>query len=372
MSASLDVPLLHAYQPTTFLERGVAVPFTTPLLAGTRARPAERGGTELLIPNPSGGAGVYILPWSDLRAFCRPTLHDIQLNERIAEARAITPADIRRAAQEIAAEGLAGRAARQQAQAAAAKASDERLLTNFLLLLELVRQNEASGTGLPPPERASPAELELRARRQITRLAPALGCNVEQIAVYLEQLAERYAGIGVGAQTAQARHGRTMSLIARMREEALDWAARQDDTAKAQAALLADTAALTLACGERILADCRGRTADIRQLLRSWHVDPDKLTQTCTRPDWLLDGWDQICLLWTTAADDAERRLALADIALMIPVIPREVCGWIDSQIDVDTSYRFRKNILLNHDWRSGMLVLLLTARNEQIRALAE
>ena len=33
---------LQPYHPTTFLERGVAVLFTTPMLAGTRARPMER------------------------------------------------------------------------------------------------------------------------------------------------------------------------------------------------------------------------------------------------------------------------------------------------------------------------------------------
>src|ERR1700712_5461419 len=54
---------MRPYHPTTFLERGVAVPFTTPMLAGTRARPAEKQGLELVIPNPSGGRGVYIMAW---------------------------------------------------------------------------------------------------------------------------------------------------------------------------------------------------------------------------------------------------------------------------------------------------------------------
>ena len=36
--------LTQAYQPATFLERGVAMPFTTPQLAGARGRPDLRGG----------------------------------------------------------------------------------------------------------------------------------------------------------------------------------------------------------------------------------------------------------------------------------------------------------------------------------------
>lgn len=110
------LPLVQSYHPTTFLDRGVAVPFTTPLLAGTRARPAERGGTELVVPNPSGGRGVYILPWGDLRALCNPTVHDRRLNERAAALPAIAPSSIRDVARQVAAEGLAGPAARQAAE----------------------------------------------------------------------------------------------------------------------------------------------------------------------------------------------------------------------------------------------------------------
>ena len=51
------------YEPATFLDRGVTVPFTTPMLMGARARPREdREGLEVIIANPSGTSGVYILP----------------------------------------------------------------------------------------------------------------------------------------------------------------------------------------------------------------------------------------------------------------------------------------------------------------------
>ena len=44
------------------MERGASVPFTTPMLSGARVRPADRIGLELLMPNPSGGRGTYIVP----------------------------------------------------------------------------------------------------------------------------------------------------------------------------------------------------------------------------------------------------------------------------------------------------------------------
>ena len=107
-TADRDLPPLQPYHPTTFLERGVAVPFTTPLLDGTRARPGARADVELIVPNLSGGRGVYILPWSGIREFCRPTVHDARLNQEIAGLRSVTPITIRRAARRVAAAGLAG------------------------------------------------------------------------------------------------------------------------------------------------------------------------------------------------------------------------------------------------------------------------
>src|SRR5207253_8622990 len=89
---------------------GVAVPFTTPLLTGARARPAQRGRAELIVPNPSGGRGVYVLPWSGVRELCRPTVHDTRLNEMVAALPSVTPSAIRAAARQIAAQGQIGRA----------------------------------------------------------------------------------------------------------------------------------------------------------------------------------------------------------------------------------------------------------------------
>ena len=88
------VPLVASHHPTTFLERGVAVPFTTPMLLGARARPSDRGGIELIVANPSGGRGTYILPWVGICRLCHPTVHDTRLYQRIAGSQGVTPASI--------------------------------------------------------------------------------------------------------------------------------------------------------------------------------------------------------------------------------------------------------------------------------------
>lgn len=101
-----------ACQPATFLERGVTVPFTTPFLLGTRIRPTDtRSGREVVIGNPSGGRGFYIVPWGALPEVCAPTLHDRRLRQRLSDQTAIAPSLIRETARIVAAEGLAGSAA---------------------------------------------------------------------------------------------------------------------------------------------------------------------------------------------------------------------------------------------------------------------
>jgi hypothetical protein len=118
LSALQQLKPVQGFMPTTFLERGVAVPFTTPLLAGARARPGGRNHLELIVPNPTGGAGVYILPWDDVAALCRPTVHDRQLSKAVASLRTVTPAMTRRVAREVAVVGLAGRGAAAAARSA--------------------------------------------------------------------------------------------------------------------------------------------------------------------------------------------------------------------------------------------------------------
>src|SRR5690348_17776725 len=103
------------YHPTTFLERGVVVPFTTPALGGARARVSERSGLELIVANPAGGRGFYVMPWIAVQDFCRPTLHDRQIQERASALTCVTPRGIRQICRDVAGKGYAGREARTAA-----------------------------------------------------------------------------------------------------------------------------------------------------------------------------------------------------------------------------------------------------------------
>lgn len=361
------LPPVQPYHPTTFLERGVAVPFTTPLLGGTRARPADKGGLELVVPNPSGGRGVYVMGWNGITALCRPTLHDKQLCERIGKIKSVTPAAIRRVAREVAAEGLAGEEAMDAAQTAIKGEHGDRLLANYQLLVTLVEQ-----IGLKvPAEAGQAANMETRARTTVAHIAPRLGQTAPWVAASLEAIADCLTLIGIKETSKDARIPRLMVLLDATRDQVSEWGQNQVEEDQASYAhMICNVAELTLALARTTLSRAHALTDNVYDLLRAWAADPIPIAQIAARPEWLLDGWEKICLIWQFASDDAGRRAALAEMAELIPVVPKEAKEWCETAQDVDITVRLRRLVRLNEDWRTGGAVYTLIARNEHIRAI--
>ena len=369
-SFTLPKPVL-GYHPGTFLDRGATVPFTTPDLNGARARPAPRGGLEFTVANPSGVRGLYIVPWEGVYALCRPTVHDCRLIALLSGMRGVTPVAIRTAARTIAAEGLAGRAARSAAEEAIAIDEKARMMSNFQLLLELVNQVEAVGRPAGKTDLDNAADLERRARRAVAQIAPALQRSTEQIAACLEELAGLFTNVGVGRLAAGSRVPRIVVGLSALRDMMVGWARAHPDDSGADAARIAESAEVTLTCVRHVLADVHAMTRDVTALLRFWLNDPQGLSTMVARPDWLVDGWERITLLWQTA-DVLGREPTLAEMAGLIPAMPKEVADWCRVPMPgVSESTSRRRTVTMLEDWRTGATRYDLIARNEQILAMA-
>jgi hypothetical protein len=365
-----NLPLVQSYHPTTFLERGVAVPFTTPMLAGTRARPAERGGPELIVPNPSGGRGVYILAWADLRALCQPTVHDRRLNEKAAALIAVSPSSIRAVGRQVAAEGLAGPAAREAAIGAVEADRQDLLTTNYLLLMLMVKQ-AGRGPGADGGGNQD-ADVAQRARQAVVLTAARLGLPADAVAASLEALAGLFGCIGVPGAAAECRIPRLLRTLRHVRDEVGAWRGERGEGSSTFCAEMVVAAAdLTLICAEHTLGEALALTSDITALLRGWHAAPGKIAGAATRPEWLLDGWEQICALWKDAAGQTGRLSALVEMAQLVPILPNETADWIGRVVDQKKIANYRRRVRLNEDWLTGATVFSLIARNERLRAMA-
>ncbi|MCU0886459.1 MAG: hypothetical protein MUF65_01345 [Rubritepida sp.] len=366
----LDRIPVERYQPITFLERGVALPCTTPLLLGSRMRPAERVGFELVIANPGGGQGVYIVPWAALPEICVPTLHDLRLWKILSDLPLLTPSAVREAARAVAVEGFAGRAASTAAAAAQEARNTLRIRANFLLVMRVIRQMETVAEGKLPPERDTPERIEARAKRALARIAHQVGSRPEDLAAELEELAALVQDVGVPGDTQLAPARRQVADIRAMAEDVATWYAMTPAAQDLRVGeVIAQATELTLRCCELTFAEIDKRLTDIAALLRAWRQERPQLQSLAARPDWLLDGWAAICALWTEAAP-TDRLAVSREIALMVPLVPREAEGWTGLQADWNATMSLRKRVRALEDWRTGRMIDL-TERNERLRAVA-
>ncbi len=223
------LPSARSYHPTTFQERGVALPFTTPSLGGARARLSHNRGIELIVRNLAGGRGVYVMPLNAVTALCRSTLHDKVVGNRIAFLETVTPATVRAIGRSTAGEGLAGEGAMQAARKAAQTDAADRQVVVDHLLSSLIRQvntgPNASGAvpgPEPGPRRQSTADhcVARPASRAVHGMGrQGAGCHRG----YHDR---RFGGIG-GSGGWQDFPPRQCS--ARMREQIAEWADTQRD-----------------------------------------------------------------------------------------------------------------------------------------------
>jgi hypothetical protein len=367
-SAALSAIDLH--HPATFQSRGVTVPFTTPLLAGGRVRQSERTGIELLVPNSSGGRGVYILHWPGALELCNPTVHDRVLVEHLSHLSRIDPASVRNAALEIALEGYAGREAGAAAKAALDSDHSRLLLTRFLLLADLVEQAEPAGRKVTSLAERTPA-FERQASLVLERIAPALGCPTAHLTASLTAMGTAFAPIGAERDDRTARIPRLITRLAEARDDFLRWLppASQNEMASL-GRTLTETMRVAFEGAEVILAETRTSLTDPLELLKRWIENPDKAMDLASRCDWLLDGWEHICLLWKMAGSEGARRVALLEMTQLLPVWPREVTDWLPIEIRsgaMDPACRVTSRI---DTWRSGAAALAMVQRNERLRAM--
>jgi hypothetical protein len=336
---ALAVPRsLQGWQPLTFHDRGVVVPFTTPALTGARLRAAERGGFELVLPEVAGPGSVGILAWDRLGTLCSPTLFDRRLGARLVALPALAPDAVREAVCAEAAEGLAGPEAQEAALAArdAAAAARERAHAHLL------GQWRASvGSEAEPPQAVASA---------------------------LAELACLFAPVGVGETPARARLARALALVEALPDQIPERLRAGQGSGAAEVAAIVGAAGQVSAVAAAALAAARALAADVPGLLRRWSVAPQELADTIGRAAWVLDGWPWLCRLAACADERIGRAALLAELAALAPPLPRAVTGaaTIGQRPEMAPSIR---DLLRGGDWRSGVTPQDLIARNERLLA---
>ncbi|MEA2731638.1 MAG: hypothetical protein QOF70_6113 [Acetobacteraceae bacterium] len=364
-------PPTESHHLATFRSRGVAVPFTSPLLAGTRVREADRTGIELVVPSPSGGRGVYILNWAGVRALCNPTLHDTMLFRQFASLTAIDPPNVRDAALQVALNGAAGREAAAAAQTAIARDASQRVEAQFLLSMAVMEQLDPSSPKVRSLAERT-ADLDRRASLALHRIAPSLGRTGAQLALALIAVGDLFAPLGVAQDDREARTPRVLVRLREAHDDLSRWLsadAGNDISGVGQAVMIA----MRRACksGQATLEKIRAVPADPIALLKRWIIDGDGVVTAVARCGWLLDGWERVGLLWLSARTTASRRAALLEMAPMVPVLPREALEWTDLPIHAKALEEPCRVTSREDTWRTGAAAFALVERNEKLLAMS-
>jgi hypothetical protein len=337
------------------------------LLAGCRVRATEKTGIELVVPNPSGAQGYYILPPSGLASICAPTVHDVMLLQYLSDDPAeMTPEHVRGAAHRVAAEGFAGHEAAMAAEQAMARDRSQMMRTHHQLIASLMAQiapNSRKVVGEPMLAK----QIDGHADAILQRLAETLRCTPFLLASGLQAIAEAYAPVGFAHDSA-----RIPTVVQRLEDVASDmsrWLAedRANDVGGIGQAM-AETIRTGQDIGPAIVQEARGQLASPLALLRHWVSDAAAVIAIAHRASWLMDGWDTFCLVWMSADTDLLRRAVLLELPHYLPVLPREAVGWTSVSIPTAAMEPSCRVVSREDGWRSGGAAFSLIERNEKLR----
>lgn len=293
-------------------DASVHLPFTAPMLCGVRVR-AGRHGLDFILPNPSGGRGVYVAAWSVVASFAAPTLHDTLLVGRLSGLEAVGPAAVRQAAQAVALDGHAGQEAAAAAQQVRTALGTAALRLRAQLLLTLARQ-----CGYRRAEDAArcldPAGFNVLAGRLGWR-GPALAAALEEVSVRHASLLTGTAAPGSGAVAEGGLWARLLSMVRRLRLLLAEEQFRRNGPDGLMLGRVVAAADRCIEQAERLLPGMALVLADPRPLLEACRDAADA--------GWLaalelaFDGWDRICLLWHDAATPLARQSLIPEIAAL-------------------------------------------------------
>ncbi|MCQ8279245.1 hypothetical protein NFI95_12405 [Acetobacteraceae bacterium KSS8] len=344
-------------------DAGVQLPLLTPTLAGLRLRTGNNG-TEFILPNPSGGRGVYVTSWPVVTGFATPCLHDTMLISRLSGEKHIDPRVVREAARSVASAGHAGVIAAEAARDVEEQQRNGALRLGGQLLMVIARR-----AGFIRPEDAA----RCLSRTGFFQMAGRLGWHAPDLAEALRSVSSQFATLATGAgadgclpeawapsgtpRGGAGRWGRTAKLLQRLRSALAEEQSAGHGADGAMIGRIINAADASLAALDRLLPEVDAVLLDPMPLLEAWR---DGVRQG---PDWLhrleavLDGWARVCLLWFDPGTPERRQAVIAEMAILTRTVGN---GETRLQGEISSDPAGRTAILLARNERLHARELLL------------
>jgi hypothetical protein len=325
----------------------------------------------MLMPNPSGGRGLYVFDLAAAPEVTSLTLHDRLLLDRLLELPAPSPSEIRKVAHEVAIEGAAGRRAAREASAAANVDATMGLLIRFHLVTKLLLE---AGLESIDWRHFSGDDKELRTmiKGRLAQVAPRLGIPVDGLFEEIEAIADIATPVGPPSDGETARNETMLSRLRTFAQSLRQWAAGEFGVVACDAAAVVTLVDRTLVEADTSQRQARELLDGVPRLLRGWQERAgERMRVTLTRPEWLLDGWGQVCGLWESVIRDERpmQREMLQQIRASLPMLDPSDRDSAPSADSRDLRFDRGRRVRLHEDWRTGLTVLETRARAELLRA---
>ena len=363
----------ETYNPTTFVERGVAVPFTTPALQYSRVRMTDAGDLDVLIGGFTGDRTIYVLPFGALGENFNMTVHDRALSEDIITNRAVTPHTMKLAAYRVALTGLAGGPARTAARQGLDADKDSELLTQYLLTSKVL---ELSGlTAQQVAHLIAAGKNDTRIRREIKAAAVKLGIDPEMLNPFIDEISRFSYMVGLPTAPVQGAARRMFTRLKKFDEHLEHFYETSRSDRLDVIIFTRETLALTLGLAEETVAKVDNRLGKIdKELFEVKNIRA--LKADCERISWLLDGWEDILGLYYGEHPDSKHPptshvLRILDsLFIKLPIVPIKEAR-PDDPPPKPGAIKTRRAVRASEDWRTGDMDLETILRIEQMKARA-
>lgn len=317
------------FLPKSFQHRGIAVAFTSPVLAFARCRrPPGESKVEYLVPGLAGSTEAYVLPNKALPEIVTLTIFDRALHEELPTLRKVTPLTVRSAVHKIALTGLGGPGPMRQAREAQERTKGLPAAIMVSLVHRAIQQlaaKEPDAAGLDEAKIGTPEGLTL-ARKALSGYSQGSGISSADIMGRLEQWGKMAAPLG-GAGGAHPGHlTDTLAATEALADKMTKWLIPEppETGEMAQRTALAAREAVTVA--RRTINELDGLAANLNDTLSKWDSSRRIITEGVEKVALVLDGWSRIVSYWTEAEakDRFFQRTTLENFAQYLPMLPRD------------------------------------------------
>ncbi|QJE74103.1 hypothetical protein HHL28_14310 [Aerophototrophica crusticola] len=361
------------FVPATFAERGIAVPFTTPLLSQARLRLDSNERFEFLLPNFTGGKGIYVVPTKSLSSIMTITLHDRLLLEELGTLEGQSPEQVRQASLTVQASGVCGPDAANAAAKAIEQDQHYLVLTQFVLVTELLKLVGIGAQDLMRPGMTAEQSQNL-ARRALGKVAAQVGISADEMTNRVETLGIAVAPVGLPQSPQPGRLRALNNRLAKFCQAVERWSDLDPSDVALLGRYVAQVGLHTLTLAKQRITLLDKACADPKQIV---HDEPrlrGAIVEQVSRVSWLLDGWDFLVTLWESVADKPQetQQATMTDISRLVPVLPREEVTWASDALDMDAIAKVQRRwVRVNEDWRTGSLDMDAVMRIEALKSVA-